>query len=253
MMIEELKKVIVQSHYPVVLCGNDMLKECGILPLRSQERAYEIERIYRHSPEEFLSQAFYSTRPEPFYHFYRNEILKYFDAPVKVFCLLRDFQKLASVRCIITNSFFGFPSRAGCKHVIELHGNINHNTCDQCGAVFSADYVLHSKRCPVCDQYGGPIRPGIIFYGDMVNNRLMTMAATEISHADTLLMLGCSLDTELARRYIKYFEGNKLILVHSEHHYLDGEADLSVYGSITDTLHMLNHYLGLGKVGKYGQ
>lgn len=251
MMIEELKKVIVQSHYPVVICGSDMLKECGILPIRSQERAYEIEGIYGHSPEEFLSQAFYSTRPEPFYDFYRNEILKYSDVPLKVFYLLRDFQKLASVRSVITNSFFGFPSLAGCQHVIELHGNINRNTCDKCGAVFSAEYVLRSKRCPVCDQCGGPIRPGIIFYGDMVNNRLMTMAATEISHADTLLMLGCSLNTELARRYIKYFEGNNLILIHSEPHYLDGQADLSVYGSITDILHMLNHYLSSGKVGKY--
>lgn len=252
MKIEELQSIIAQSHYLVVLCGSEMLKECGILPLRSQERAYEIERTYGHSPEEFLSQAFYSTRPEPFYDFYRNEILKYSTSSGKVFHLLSTFQKLASVRSIITNSFFDFPSRAGCKNVIELHGNINRNTCDKCSAVFSAEYVLNSKRCPVCDQCGGPIRPGIIFYGDMVNNRLMTMAATEISHADTLLLLGSSLNSELATRYIKYFAGDKLILIHSEPHYLDEQADIFIHAPITDLLHTLNHSLSSGNIRRNG-
>ena len=76
MKIEELKKIVAHSRYIVVICGSGMLREGGILHIRSQDRAYEIEQAYGHSPEEFLSQAFYSTRPEQFYEFYRKDLLK---------------------------------------------------------------------------------------------------------------------------------------------------------------------------------
>lgn len=243
MKIEELTTIIAQSRYLVVLSGSDMLEEGGTLPIRNQDRAYEIEEKYGHSPEDFLSQAFYSTRPEQFYTFYRQELLANAKQPGEVFRLLGLFQRLAPVRSIITNDFFDFPSRAGCRNVIELHGNINHNTCDKCGAVFPASYILGSRRCPVCDKCGGPIRPGIIFIGDMVSNRLMTRAATEISHADTLLLLGCTMNSDLAVRYVKYFEGDRLVLMNSRPHYLDGRADFTVHAPITDILKSLNRHL----------
>lgn len=243
MKIEELKKIVAHSRYIVVICGSGMLREGGILHIRSQDRAYEIEQAYGHSPEEFLSQAFYSTRPEQFYEFYRKDLLKDSQAPGEAFYLLAELQKLAPVKSIITDDFFGFPSAAGCEHVIELHGNVNRNTCDKCGSVFSAEYILNSKRCPICDKCGGPIRPGIIFFGDMVNNRLMTTAATEISRADTLLMLGCSLNTELAGRYIKYFQGNKLILINPKRHYLDDRADICIHSPIGEILRTLTYHL----------
>lgn len=243
MKIDELTAIVRQSRYIVVLCGSDMLEESGTLPLRHQNRAYEIEEKYGHSPEDFLSQAFYSTRPEQFYNFYRQELLTDAKKPGEVFRLLARFQNLAPVRSIITNDFLDFPRRSGCRNVIELHGNINHNTCDKCGAVFSSSYILNSRRCPVCDKCGGPVRPGIIFIGDMVSNRLMTKAAMEITYADTLILLGCTMNSDLAVRYIKYFEGNRLILMNSRPHYLDSKADFTVHAPITAILESLNRHL----------
>ena len=52
------------------------LEEGGILGLKQEGRAYEIEQKYSESPEELFHISCLSRRPERFYEFYREEILK---------------------------------------------------------------------------------------------------------------------------------------------------------------------------------
>ena len=73
--LETLRDIIDKGEYIVALCGSGMMEECGIHPLKDQDRAYRIEERYGRSPEYLYTDAFFNTRTETFYDFYRNELL----------------------------------------------------------------------------------------------------------------------------------------------------------------------------------
>ena len=74
--LELLKQVLAESSYTVAICVSGMMEEGGILGLKQEGRAYEIEQKYSESPEELFHISCLSRRPERFYEFYREEILK---------------------------------------------------------------------------------------------------------------------------------------------------------------------------------
>ena len=49
--LELLKQVLADSSYTVAICGSGMMEEGGILGLKQEGRAYEIEQKYSESPE----------------------------------------------------------------------------------------------------------------------------------------------------------------------------------------------------------
>ena len=49
--LETLRDIIDKGEYIVALCGSGMMEECGIHPLKDQDRAYRIEERYGRSPE----------------------------------------------------------------------------------------------------------------------------------------------------------------------------------------------------------
>ena len=73
---EYLKKVLDDSHYTVALCGSGILAETGCRTFQNQDYAYEIEQKYGRSPEDIFASAYYMTRPDSFFEFYRAEVLE---------------------------------------------------------------------------------------------------------------------------------------------------------------------------------
>ena len=76
-----LLKILKESRYTTVLSGFAMLLENGYPSIRDGDVSYDIERKYGYSMEEMFSSAFYSTRKEQFYEFYRNEMLSQLETP----------------------------------------------------------------------------------------------------------------------------------------------------------------------------
>lgn len=44
--LETLRDIIDKGEYIVALCGSGMMEECGIHPLKDQDRAYRIEEVW---------------------------------------------------------------------------------------------------------------------------------------------------------------------------------------------------------------
>ena len=65
---------------------------------------------------------------------------------------------------------------------------------------------------------------------------MMTRAVEEISRADVLLLLGTTVNSGLCERYVKYFEGSKMILINGQEHYLDEKADIVLYEEVKSAL-----------------
>lgn len=238
-VLERLKA----SRYTVVLSGNGQLVENGYPTLREGYSTYDLETKYGYSGEEIFSSATYSTRKELFYRFYREEILDALRIPPgKGYLCLARLEELGVVDCVITSRIFGLPERAGCKNVINLHGNVYENYCPHCGKEYPMEYIRDAKRIPLCENCGTPVRPRISLYGEMVDNAVITKAAQTMQKADVLLVLGANLKSALCE-LVSYYEGNQLILVNSEEHYSDRMADIVVHSRADAFLEELVQYM----------
>ena len=224
---EYLEKIVRQSRYMVAVCSSGLAEESGIIGMRAPSRAYDIEKKYGYSPEEIFSEVFFNTRPELFFKFYRDELLTFGnEKPGKAFEYLRQLEEIGKLKSIVTNNIYGLARKAGCMNVIELHGNMEYNKCKHCQAEYDSDYIRDSKNIPTCERCGAVVRPQVLLFGAMVDNRIMTRAINEISKADVLLVLGMNLKSDFAAKYIKNFQGDKLVLINKEEHYSDDVADL---------------------------
>ena len=102
--LQTLKNILDSSRYTVALCGSGILKECGYPGILSLDVAYDIENRYGDSPEYIYSSAYFSTRPEKFFKFYKSEILDKDLEPSETFYALAELEKL--ILSILVYTFF---------------------------------------------------------------------------------------------------------------------------------------------------
>lgn len=231
-----LRKTIDKSQYLVSLVGVGISTQCGCTNYREENDAYRCEEKYGYSPEEMFNASFFNTRPELFYKFYKTEMLRELGEVEDGLYALKRLEDQGKLKCIITRDIFSLPRRAGCKNVYELHGSVFDNICPHCKKHYSAEYIKNCNGLPKCDNCGTVIRPGVSLIGEMVDNALISNAASEVQKADTLLVMGCNLKSMLAEIFLKYFEGQRLILLNDQEHFADCKADLVIYGKPVDIL-----------------
>ncbi|MCI9593409.1 MAG: NAD-dependent deacetylase [Lachnospiraceae bacterium] len=224
--IEKFKSLLEKSHYTVALCGSGMMEEGGALVIRADERAYDIELKYGVSPEYIFSSAYYNTRPEEFFTFYREEILNVRQGQTKSGKALAQLEREGRLHCIITGNIYEISQQCGCSNVINLHGSIYNNWCPHCHTKYSLDYVMEAKGIPRCQKCHAVVRPLVSLFGEMVDSQVMTRATMEIEKAELLILLGTNMNSELFSNYIRYFDGRDIVIVHQREHFLDKKADL---------------------------
>lgn len=234
--VDMVRKMIRESKYLVVICGGDMLRECGHYRLRDQERAYDIEAEYGYSPEEMYSSAFYNTRTESFFRFYKKEILAQEPQPGPAYKAIAKLEQEGIVKAVVARSVYGMFQRAGCKNVLEPHGSIYKNKCPRCQKEYSKEYMINARKVPLCEKCMVPIRPAVRLFGELVDNGVMTKVANEISKADVLLIIGAQLAPEICENNLRYYKGDKMILVGNRRKYQDEKADYTIYGKLNEVL-----------------
>lgn len=221
-----LQKILEESRYTVALCGSGIMAESGRLALKSPERAYDIEEKYGVSPEEIFTSVYYNSRTARFFEFYREEILKEPAKVTETSYALQRMEAAGKLQCIIDSNIYEQTQRGGCKHVISLHGSIYRNQCSHCHKPYTAEYLKNSRGIPTCEDCGKVIRPGVRLFGEMMDSRVMAEASRQIEQAETLLLLGTSMKSEVFSKYLNYFEGRHLVVIHKESHFTDSKADL---------------------------
>lgn len=227
--ITRLMNILKESNYTVALGGSGMMEEGGFIGIKKQDKAYDIELKYGYGAEELYTSAFYSTRPELFFKFYKNEMLHKAPKLTASGPAMAALEEAGLLHCVITSNIYDIPGRGGCKHVVNLHGSIYDNQCPRCKKEYPMEYMMSSRHTvPLCETCSIPVRPMISLFGEMVDSQRMTKTTEEIAKADTLLLLGTALDSEVFNQYIKYFTGRWLVVIHKEPHYLDENATVVI-------------------------
>ncbi|MDO5135836.1 MAG: Sir2 family NAD-dependent protein deacetylase [Eubacteriales bacterium] len=234
--ISFLRNVIDRSHYMVCLFGVGISAQCGCINYRDEEASYDIEEKYGYSPDEMFNVTFFNTRVDQFYEFYKRDMLNNLGTVAEGLSQLRRLEEQGKLQSIITRDIYSLPKRAGCKKVYELHGSVYRNYCPHCGREYPVEYIQNSQGVPRCESCGVVIRPDVSMVGEIVDNGLISRAAQEVRKADTLLVLGCTLKASLTNTFLRYFNGDELVLINSREHFADSKADLVIHGNPMDIL-----------------
>ncbi len=185
------------------------------------------------SAEMVLSKTFFYLQPEAFFRWYRLHML-YPDAkPNAAHRLLYELERRDILRGIVTQNVDGLHRLAGNRRVYELHGNVRENTCMECNSSWPMEKILRTDGIPRC-SCGGVIRPGIVLYGEPLEQYVLIGARREIANADTLIVAGTSLSVEPAASLIDGFRGANLAVINREPTPADEKATLIIREDVSE-------------------
>ncbi|MGN0166553.1 MAG: NAD-dependent protein deacylase [Acetatifactor sp.] len=235
--IEALKAVIEKYDNIVFFGGAGVSTESGIPDFRSVDGLYNQQ--YDYPPETILSHTFYRRNPKEFYRFYRNKMLFPDVKPNAAHLKLAELEQRGKLRAVITQNIDGLHQAAGSKVVLELHGSVLRNYCENCGQFHDMDYVLHSTDIPKCEKCGGPVKPDVVLYEEGLNQKTLNDAIHYIQEADVLIIGGTSLAVYPAAGLIDYFRGEKLVVINKASTPRDSYADLLLQAPIGEVFSQL--------------
>lgn len=235
-ILAKIKKVINASEHIVVISGLEVVLEAGLNGVRAEQIAYDIEQEYGYSNDEIVSSEFFSRRVDAFYKYYREIILNKEVKPTLVHQKIFELQQAGRLDAVVTRTVYSLHKKAGCKNVVELHGSVEENRCPNCNKTFGSEYIHSAKGVPVCDVCGIPLRPGFTLIGEMVDNGKMTKASNAVEDADVLLIVGAGLNSTLCRHLLKYYSGNKMIVLNVRESVGDDRADYQAYGNLSEMM-----------------
>lgn len=236
--IVQFVHMVDASDNIVFFGGAGVSTESGIPDFRSTDGLYN--QHYKYPPEHILSHSFYRENPEEFYRFYRDKMLCLDAQPNMAHIKLAALEKAGKLKAIVTQNIDGLHQKAGSKNVLELHGSVLRNFCENCNTFFDAEYILHSTGVPTCNACGGPIKPDVVLYEEGLDNDVIEQALYYISHADMLIIGGTSLVVYPAAGLVNYYNGHKLVLINKSSTGMDGRADLVIKEPIGQVFEKIN-------------
>lgn len=233
-MINKLKEAIKQAHKIVFFTGAGISTASGIPDFRSAKGIFTNNL----QAEEIVSHSYFMSCPKQFYEFYRNKMVFKDAKPNLGHEYIAKLEKEKDVT-VITQNIDGLHKIAGSTNVIELHGTIFSNTCMKCHKKYGLEAILQDEDVPHC-TCGGIIKPDVILYEEALNEKDIENAIRAIEDADTLVILGTSLSVYPAAGFIRFFKGNKLILINKSKTSADNYADIVIHDDINKVFSALS-------------
>lgn len=229
----ELFRSWVHSCKPgqmVFFGGAGVSTESGIPDFRSPNGLYA--QKYPYPPEVMVSHTFFETHPKEFFDFYCDLMLALDAKPNACHNKLAALEKQGICQAVITQNIDGLHQAAGSRNVIELHGSVHRNHCQQCGASCSVEELLGIRELsedgiPRC-ACGSIIKPDVVLYEEPLNEEDITKAVKAIASASLLVVGGTSLNVYPAAGLTQYFQGSHLVVINLSATSLDKNADLCI-------------------------
>ena len=234
--IETLKTWIEASDNIVFFGGAGVSTESGIPDFRSTDGLYH--QKFEYPPETILSHTFFYQHTEYFYRFYREKMLPLEAEPNAAHRALAALERAGKLRAIVTQNIDGLHQKAGSKNVYELHGSIWRNYCTKCGKSYSAEFIRDSGGVPHC-ACGGLIKPDVVLYEEGLDEKTLLRAVEYIAQADVLIIAGTSLAVYPAAGLVRYYRGDKLVVINKTPLDRGLGADLVITGAVGETLAQL--------------
>ena len=231
--IKRLKELVDSSDNIVFFGGAGVSTESGIPDFRSTDGLYHQQ--WKYPPEVILSHTFYESNPEEFFRFYRAKLLSPHAKPNPAHYKLAQWEQEGRLTAVVTQNIDGLHQAAGSRRVLELHGSVHRNYCQRCGKFHSLDFILSTEGVPRC-ACGGVVKPDVVLYEEGLDQTILESAVKAIAQADLLIIGGTSLNVYPAAGLIRYYQGDKVVLLNRSPVSRDLAADLVITDPIGQVL-----------------
>ena len=236
MSVQELTDILRNSPKIVFFGGAGVSTASGIPDFRSADGLWNQKYKRNLSPEEMVSRSFFERDPEDFFAFYKDKLIYPEARPNACHYALAKLEKMGKLRAVVTQNIDGLHQMAGSSKVFELHGSVLRNFCTRCHSFYDADFILRSEGVPRCPKCGGIVKPDVVLYEEMLDEDVIDGAVKAIAGADTLIIGGTSLIVYPAAGFVRYFRGNKLVVINKSSTQADEYADLVIHEDIASVM-----------------
>lgn len=227
--MQQLKQWIAQSKKIVFFGGAGVSTESGIPDFRSVDGLYN--QKFEYPPETIISHSFYLRDPAYFFRFYKEKMLPLGFEPNITHKVLARWEAEGKLSAVITQNIDGLHQKAGSKNVLELHGSVLRNYCVRCGKFHSGEFIRDSEGIPTC-ACGGIVKPDVVLYEESLDGDTLKKSVAAIADADLLIVAGTSLTVYPAAGLIRYYKGNRLVLINRDETPYDNHADIVIHDSL---------------------
>lgn len=234
--IEKLRSWVAESRHIVVFTGAGVSTESGIPDFRSVDGLYS--QKFDYPPETIISHSFFLRNPEYFYRFYREKMLPLGFEPNISHKTFAKWEAEGKLDAVVTQNIDGLHQKAGSRRVYELHGSVLRNYCMSCGRFYDAERIKNSAGIPRC-TCGGMVKPDVVLYEEGLDTDTIEKSVEAIANADMLLVAGTSLTVYPAAGLIRYYPGNRLVLINRDETPYDSRANLVIHDSLGNVLSKL--------------
>ena len=234
--IDAARAALAAARHVVVLTGAGISAESGIPTFRDAQTGLWA----RYDPMQLATEEGFRADPALVWRWYawRRDLVAKAVPNAGHQALAMAEARFARFR-VITQNVDGLHARAGSTDIVELHGNIMRTVClDHCGFSEALPERLPVGEPPRCPRCGSWLRPGVVWFGEMLDPRALQDAAAEAADCDVMLVVGTSglvypaagLPAGARRG------GAAVITVNPESTELDGLATACLRGRAAETL-----------------
>ena len=195
--MEKLIEALKQSPCTVAMTGAGVSTLCGIPDFRGPQGLYK-----QPDAERIFDIDWFDRDPSIYYRGARELVygLRQFQ-PGPVHRALKHLEDLGRLAGIVTQNIDMLHQKAGSSNVWEVHGSGVYHHCRRCG-----DEKTFEQICAMLDAgaevprcaCGGPYKPDITFFGEMLPEAAFEGAIRLASRADLIVVLGSSLTVQPA-------------------------------------------------------
>jgi NAD-dependent deacetylase len=221
----------------VVLTGAGASTESGVPDFRSASGIWA-----EFDPREYATLGAFRRDPEKVWRFYAPRFAMLTSVePNPAHLALAELERRGLVRAVVTQNIDLLHERAGSREVVEVHGSIRTCSCPGCGAVYPLDEVaplVDAHGAPPCPACGAILKPGVVFFDELLPEGAMERATELAREARLLLVVGSSLEVfpvaDLPHATLA--AGGKVAVVNRTPTWVDRCAELVLRESAAETL-----------------
>ena len=185
--LKTAREALAKAGSIAVLTGAGVSADSGVPTFRGPGGLWE-----DHRPEELATPQAFAADPELVWRWYAWRRSLIADCqPNPAHLALARLEAGISGYTLITQNVDGLHHLAGSRNVLELHGSIWRLRCVACGAE-ETNRGLDLPPLPRCGQCGGLLRPGVVWFGESLDEAILQKALQAAQGCQVMLVIGTS-------------------------------------------------------------
>jgi NAD-dependent deacetylase len=184
--VEAARTALLRAGSVAVLTGAGVSAESGIPTFRSNGGYWRTHRF-----EDLATPQGFARDPKFVWEWYEERRRSIASAtPNAGHAALVELERRVRRFTLITQNVDGLHDLAGSKNIVKLHGDIWVLRCTRCRRE-RVDRTVLRELPPYC-ECGGMLRPGVVWFGEMLPEGAMERASDAVHNADVVIVAGTS-------------------------------------------------------------